>query len=185
MLEALYLPETWHGTLYRRNLRINAKLFLVICVHNVIPCRGDTVEVRYPEVPILYTLLHVVPLFPFHFLVLNNIWISQNSVGRKIIPHCRLITTLLKMYVGTISQAKESEGQRWHALKVDARPLNPGEADEPESGDEPQSGHDDYADDTNVEAREVEEWGSNRSGRRRGGSTQPIFARGVFDYTRQ
>ncbi|MFS7990870.1 hypothetical protein Hanom_Chr11g01064011 [Helianthus anomalus] len=51
--------------------------------------------------------------------------------------------------------------------------------------DEPESGDDDYADDPNVEAMEVEEEGSSRGGRRRGGPTQPIFARGVFDYTRQ
>ncbi|KAF5803526.1 hypothetical protein HanRHA438_Chr06g0281381 [Helianthus annuus] len=32
MLEALLLPGTWHGTLYRRNLKIETKLLLVICV---------------------------------------------------------------------------------------------------------------------------------------------------------
>ncbi|MFS8015909.1 hypothetical protein Hanom_Chr15g01362261 [Helianthus anomalus] len=46
MLEALFLPGTWHGTLYRRNMKIEAKTLLVICVHNVIPHRGDKVEVR-------------------------------------------------------------------------------------------------------------------------------------------
>ncbi|KAJ0680799.1 hypothetical protein HanPI659440_Chr16g0628411 [Helianthus annuus] len=150
MLETLILPGTWHGTLYRRNLKIEAKLLLVICVHNIIPRRGDKVEVRYPEVPIIYTLLHGAPLFPFCFLVLNNIWLGRNSVGWKTIPHCRLITALLKMYgaigsedsgapkrhkpfdlkkLGTSRKYQESEryhklkseGQRWHALKVDAR----------------------------------------------------------------
>ncbi|MFS7947633.1 hypothetical protein Hanom_Chr06g00550561 [Helianthus anomalus] len=100
MLEALFLPRTWHETIYRRNLKIEAKLLFVICVHNVIPSWGDKVEVRYPEVPILYTLLHGAPLFLFRFLVLNNTWISRNSVGQKIIPHCRLITALLKKYAG-------------------------------------------------------------------------------------
>ncbi|MFS8015910.1 hypothetical protein Hanom_Chr15g01362271 [Helianthus anomalus] len=87
-------------------------------------------------------------------------------MGRKIIPRCRLITTLLKMYgaieqedrgapkshkpfdlkklgVGWKYQESEryhklkSDGQRWRALKVDARPLNPGKADDPESANEP------------------------------------------------
>ncbi|KAF5767902.1 hypothetical protein HanRHA438_Chr14g0641081 [Helianthus annuus] len=150
MLEALFLPRTTHGTLYRKKMKIEAKLLLVICLHNVIPRRGDKVEVRYPEVPILYTLLHGAPLFPYRNSVLNNVWISGNSVGRKIIPHYRLITALLKMYgaigsddrgavkrhkpfdlkrlgVGWKYQESEryhklkSEGQRWRALKADAR----------------------------------------------------------------
>ncbi|MFS8015943.1 hypothetical protein Hanom_Chr15g01362661 [Helianthus anomalus] len=154
MLEALFFPGTWHDTLYRRNMKIEAKLVLVICVHKIIPHRGNKVEVRYPEVPILYTLLHGAPLFPFRFLS--------------------------KRY-----HKLKSEGQRWRALKVDARPLNSGEADGSESANEPQSGDDDYADDPNVEAMEVEEGSSSRGGRRRGGPTQPIFTRGVFDYTRQ
>ncbi|MFS7952338.1 hypothetical protein Hanom_Chr07g00605791 [Helianthus anomalus] len=37
MLEALFLPGTYHGTLFRRNLKIEAKLFLLICIYNVIP----------------------------------------------------------------------------------------------------------------------------------------------------
>ncbi|KAF5803525.1 hypothetical protein HanRHA438_Chr06g0281371 [Helianthus annuus] len=72
----------------------------------------------------------------------------------------------------------KSEGQRWRALKVDVRPLNPGEADEAESADEPQSGDDDYADDPDAEAMEIEQGGSSRGGRRSGGPS-------VFDYTRQ
>ncbi|KAM0046105.1 hypothetical protein Hdeb2414_s0009g00312031 [Helianthus debilis subsp. tardiflorus] len=152
---------------------------LVICMQNVIPRRGDKVEVRYPKVSILYMLLNGSPLGPSRFLVLNNIWISRNSSVRKTIPHCRLITALLKMYgaigaedkgsykkfepfdlahLGPGWEYKESEryhklksdGQRWRALKVDARPLQPGEADEPESEDEVPSGEEDYREDTFV-----------------------------------
>ncbi|MFS7970958.1 hypothetical protein Hanom_Chr09g00827021 [Helianthus anomalus] len=53
MLEALFLPGTFHGTLYRRNLKIEAKLLLTICILNVIPRRGDKQEVRFQEIPIL------------------------------------------------------------------------------------------------------------------------------------
>ncbi|MFS8029433.1 hypothetical protein Hanom_Chr16g01522271 [Helianthus anomalus] len=87
MLDYLFIPGTTHGKLLRRNLRIEAELMLVVCTQNVIPRRGDKVEVRFAEVPVLYMLLHGSPLVPFHFLVLNNIWISQNSGERKIIPH--------------------------------------------------------------------------------------------------
>ncbi|KAF5778836.1 hypothetical protein HanRHA438_Chr12g0563591 [Helianthus annuus] len=88
MLEALFLPGTYHGTLYRKNLKIEAKLLLMICVCNVIPRRGDKQEVRFPEVPVLYSLLHGSPRFPFWFLVINNVWICQNKFGRNIIPYC-------------------------------------------------------------------------------------------------
>ncbi|MFS7949545.1 hypothetical protein Hanom_Chr06g00572851 [Helianthus anomalus] len=136
MLEAMFLLGTWHGTLYWSYLKIKAKLLLVICVCNVIPRRGDKMEVRYLEVPILYTLLHGAPLFQFCFLVLNNIWISRNSVGRRIIPHCRLIMELLKMYgaigsedMGVLKRHKPfdlkklgtgwkyQESERYHKLK--------------------------------------------------------------------
>ncbi|MFS7918362.1 hypothetical protein Hanom_Chr03g00200101 [Helianthus anomalus] len=162
MLEALFLPGTFHGTLYRRNLKIEVKLLLMICIYNVIPRRGDNQEVRFPEVPILYPLLHGSPRFPFRYLVMNNVWICWNKVGRNIIPYFRIITGLLKLFKAITSEDKgaakrhkpfdirrmgvgwtydeseryhklKSEGQRWHALKVDARALLPGEEDEPES----------------------------------------------------
>ncbi|KAF5821273.1 hypothetical protein HanRHA438_Chr01g0012351 [Helianthus annuus] len=98
MLDYLFLPGTTHGKLYRRNLRVEAKLMLVVYTQNVIPRRGDKVEVGFPEVPVLYMLLNGSPLVPFSVLVLNNIWIGRNSRERKIIPHCRLITALLKLY---------------------------------------------------------------------------------------
>ncbi|KAM0057384.1 hypothetical protein Hdeb2414_s0005g00157581 [Helianthus debilis subsp. tardiflorus] len=76
MLDYIFLPGTTSGKLYRRNLRIEAKLMLVVCT-NVIPRRGDKVEVRFAKVPVLY-MLHGSPLVPNRFLVLNNIcWSKQ------------------------------------------------------------------------------------------------------------
>ncbi|KAM0036532.1 hypothetical protein Hdeb2414_s0014g00427521 [Helianthus debilis subsp. tardiflorus] len=152
MLEALFFPGTYHGTLYRENLKIQAKLLLMICIYNVIPRRGDKQEVRFPEVPILYSLLNGSPCFPFRYLVMNNVWICWNKVGRNIIPYCRIITGLLKMFKAITPEDKgamkrhrpfdiqrmgtgwtydeseryhklKSEGQRWRALKFDARAL--------------------------------------------------------------
>ncbi|KAM0005743.1 hypothetical protein Hdeb2414_s0200g00830891 [Helianthus debilis subsp. tardiflorus] len=177
MLDYLFLPVTTHGKLFRRNLRIEAKLMQVFCTHNVIPLRGDKMEVRFQEVPVLYMLMHGSPMVPFRFLVLNNILLSRNSGERKLVPHCRLITTLLKKYgaigpeekgsykrfspfsiqhLGSGWEYKESERyhklktdrRRWRVLKADARPLQPGEADEPEVSDEEVSGDDDYHEDT-------------------------------------
>ncbi|MFS8016203.1 hypothetical protein Hanom_Chr15g01365701 [Helianthus anomalus] len=44
MLDYIFLPNTTHGKLLRRNLRIEAKLMLVFCTHNVIPRGGDKME---------------------------------------------------------------------------------------------------------------------------------------------
>ncbi|KAJ0558066.1 hypothetical protein HanIR_Chr07g0332261 [Helianthus annuus] len=177
MLDYLFLPGTTHGKLFRRNLRMEAKLLLVLCTHNVVPRRGDKMEVRFQEVSILYMLMRGSPMVPFQFLVLDNIWLSRNSGERKIIPHCRLITALLKKYgaiegnekgsykrfkpfdiqnLGQGWEYKETErydklktdGRRWRFIKVDARPLRPGEADETETTDEEVSGDDDYREDT-------------------------------------
>ncbi|KAJ0626199.1 hypothetical protein HanPSC8_Chr01g0011311 [Helianthus annuus] len=203
MVEALFLPSTYHGTLFRRNLKIEAKLLLMICIYNVIPRRGDKQEVRFPEVPILYFLLNGSPRFPFRYLVMNNVWICRNKVGRNIIPYCRIITGLLKLFKAITSEDKgamkrhkpfdirrmgigwtydeseryhklKSEGQRWRALKVDARAVLLGEEDEPESEDEPRSGDEDYADEPHVEHMNVDQGGPSR-GHAHGG--------GIFDYT--
>ncbi|KAJ0490186.1 hypothetical protein HanHA300_Chr12g0452571 [Helianthus annuus] len=67
----------------------------------------------------------------------------------------------------------KSEGQRWRALKVDARALQPGEADEPESEDEPQNGDEDYADEPNMEHMDVDQGGLSRG---------HVHGGGFFDY---
>ncbi|KAM0040528.1 hypothetical protein Hdeb2414_s0012g00395011 [Helianthus debilis subsp. tardiflorus] len=208
MLDYLFIQRTTHGKLLRKNLRIEAKLMLVLCTHNVIPRRGDKMEVRFQEVPVLYMLMHRSPMVPFRFLVLNNIWLSRNSGERKIVTHCRLITALLKKYVviraedkgsykrfnpfdmqhlGSGSEYKESERyhklktnrKRWRALKVDARPLRPGEADEPETSDEEVSGDDDYREDTFTV--DVEMGGTGPSGVH-GAGVQSGYVGSAFDY---
>ncbi|KAJ0887399.1 hypothetical protein HanRHA438_Chr09g0390401 [Helianthus annuus] len=88
MLAALFLPGTYSGILYRKNLKIEAKLLLTICILNVIPQRGDKQEVRYPEIPVLYSLLHGSPRFPIRYLIMNHLCICRNKVGRSIIPYC-------------------------------------------------------------------------------------------------
>ncbi|KAF5789366.1 hypothetical protein HanXRQr2_Chr09g0370381 [Helianthus annuus] len=157
-------------------------------------------------------LLNGAPLIPFHFLVLNNIWISRNSSERKIIPDCILITALLKMYgaigaddkgsykkfkpfelahLGVGWKYKESEryhklksdGQRWGALKVDARPLQPGDGVEPESEEEVLIGDEDCHKDTFVVGLDIDRPGPS-GGERRGG-TQAGYVGSAFDYAQQ
>ncbi|KAF5822419.1 hypothetical protein HanXRQr2_Chr01g0026271 [Helianthus annuus] len=78
MLAALFLSGTFSGTLYRRNLKIEAKLLLTVCILNVIPMRGDKQEVRFQEVPVIYSLFHGSPRFPLRYLIMNHDWICRN-----------------------------------------------------------------------------------------------------------
>ncbi|MFS8034268.1 hypothetical protein Hanom_Chr17g01579161 [Helianthus anomalus] len=66
MLDYLFLPGTTHGKLFRKNLRMEAKLLLVLCTHNVVPGRGDKMKVTFQEVPILYVTTRVSKVFPRH-----------------------------------------------------------------------------------------------------------------------
>ncbi|KAJ0927778.1 hypothetical protein HanRHA438_Chr04g0186771 [Helianthus annuus] len=104
MLAALFLPGTYSGILYRKNLKIEAKLLLTICILNVIPRRGDKEQVRYPEIPALYSLLNGSPRFPIRYLIMNHLWICRNKVGRSIIPYFRIITGLLKQFKAITSE---------------------------------------------------------------------------------
>ncbi|MFS8021229.1 hypothetical protein Hanom_Chr16g01425021 [Helianthus anomalus] len=173
MLATLFKPGNYHGILYRKNLKIEAKLLLAICLLNVIPRRGDKEQVRFPEVPVLYSLMHGSPRFPIRYLIMNHLWICRNKYGRDIVPYCRIITGLMKQQKAltsedrgatkrylpftldklgsgwTYTQSKryhklKSDGQRWRALKAGARELLPGEKDEPESEAEIPSGDEDY-----------------------------------------
>ncbi|KAM0037851.1 hypothetical protein Hdeb2414_s0013g00408101 [Helianthus debilis subsp. tardiflorus] len=176
MLAVIFLPGTYSGILYRKNLKIEAKLLLAICLLNVIPRRGDKEQVRYPEVPVLYSLLHGSPRFPIRYLIIHHLWISRNKYGRDIVPYCRIITGLMKQQKAITSEDRgltkrhqpftldklgigwtytqseryhklKSKGQRWRALKLGARDLLPGEPDEPESDEGVvPSGDEEYAD---------------------------------------
>ncbi|MFS7948645.1 hypothetical protein Hanom_Chr06g00562301 [Helianthus anomalus] len=64
---------------------------LVFCTHNVIPRRGDKMEVRFQEV--------------------------RNSGERKIVPHCRLITALLKKY-GAIGAKDKGSYKRFKPFDI-------------------------------------------------------------------
>ncbi|MFS8030029.1 hypothetical protein Hanom_Chr17g01529291 [Helianthus anomalus] len=180
MLASLFLPGTFSSTLYKRNLKIEAKLLLTICILNVIPRRGDKQEVRFQEIPILYSLMHGSPCFPFRYLVMNNVWICRNKVGRNIIPYCRMITGLLKLFKAITPEDKGAAKRhkpfdiRRGSWMVDARALLPGEEDEPESEDKPPSGDEDYADEPHGEHMNVDQGGPSR-GHAHGG--------GFFDYT--
>ncbi|KAF5798330.1 hypothetical protein HanRHA438_Chr07g0302131 [Helianthus annuus] len=192
MFDYLFLPGTTLGKLFRRNLRMEAKLLLVLCTHNVIPRRGDKMEVRFQEVLILYMLMHGSPMVPFRFLVLNNIWISRNSGERKIVPHYRLITALLKKYGAIRAEDKGSykryhklktDGRRWRVLKADTRPLRSGEADEPEVSEEEVSGDDDYREDTFTVDGPM--GGAGPSGSVHGVGVQSGYVGSAFDYAQQ
>ncbi|KAM0021975.1 hypothetical protein Hdeb2414_s0023g00623311 [Helianthus debilis subsp. tardiflorus] len=129
--------------------------------------------------------------FPFRYLVMNNVWICRNKVGRNIIPYCRMITRLLKLFktispedkgapkrhkpfdiwrmgVGWTYDESEryhklkSEGQRWPTLKFDAGALLPGKEDEPGSEDEPRSGDEDYAGEPHGEHMNGDQGGPSR-----------------------
>ncbi|KAJ0805134.1 hypothetical protein HanPI659440_Chr02g0046251 [Helianthus annuus] len=153
MLEALFLPGTFHGTLYRRNLKIEAKLLLMNCIYNVIPRRGDKQEVRFPKA--------ITP--------------EDKGAAKRHKPF-----DIRRMGVGWTYDESERyhklklEGQRWRALKVDARALLPGEEDESESEDEPPSGDEDYADEPHGEHMNVDQGGPSRG---------HVHGGGFFDYT--
>ncbi|KAF5809847.1 hypothetical protein HanRHA438_Chr04g0172451 [Helianthus annuus] len=104
MLAALFLPVTYSGVLYRKNLKIEAKLLLAICILNVIPRRGDKEQVRFPEVLVLYSLLNGSPRFPIRYLIMNHLWICQNKLGRDTVPYCRIITGLMKQQKAITSE---------------------------------------------------------------------------------
>ncbi|KAF5797470.1 hypothetical protein HanXRQr2_Chr07g0280941 [Helianthus annuus] len=70
---------------------------------------GDKQEVRYPEIPVIYSLLHGSPRFPIRYLIMNHLWICRKKVGRSIILYCRIITGLMKQFKAITS---EDRGQQ-------------------------------------------------------------------------
>ncbi|KAM0014111.1 hypothetical protein Hdeb2414_s0010g00343871 [Helianthus debilis subsp. tardiflorus] len=117
---------------------------------------------------------------------MNHVWICRNKAGRSIIPYSRIIMRLLKLFKSITSEDKgepkrhkpfdirrmgvgwtydeskryhklKSDGQKWRALKVDARALLAGEEDDTESEDEPPSGDEDYVDEPHGEHMNVDQ----------------------------
>ncbi|KAK9052264.1 hypothetical protein SSX86_028892 [Deinandra increscens subsp. villosa] len=117
MLDELFVPGADRAHLHRDELKLKPKMLHLIMQHNVIPRRGDKTEVRFPEVPILYALFHGKPLVSFRYLVIYNIWLSRDSIDRKIIPHCRLITALLKK-AGVITSESVAKPKRFTPFNV-------------------------------------------------------------------
>ncbi|MFS8017690.1 hypothetical protein Hanom_Chr15g01383401 [Helianthus anomalus] len=77
----------------------------------------------------------------------------------------------------------KTDGKRWRALKVDARPLRLGEADEPEMSDEEVSGDDDYREDTFTV--DVKMGGAGPSSGVHGVGMQSRYVGSAFDYEQQ
>ncbi|KAJ0525061.1 hypothetical protein HanHA300_Chr09g0307691 [Helianthus annuus] len=95
MLVELFEPGKG-GQMVRDDLKLPVRLMLLFVVQNVMPRRGDKKGIRKWEIPILYSLMTGRLKVSFTHLVMMNIWEARNSKGKKIIPHCRLITALLK-----------------------------------------------------------------------------------------
>ncbi|MFS8001230.1 hypothetical protein Hanom_Chr13g01187851 [Helianthus anomalus] len=143
---------------------------------------GDKQEVRYPEILVLYSLLHGSPRFLIRYLIMNHLWLCRNKVGgasfriggvKRHKPFNIQRIGILWTYDQSERYHKlKSEEQRWRALKVDARALLPAEEDEPESEDEPPSGDEDYADAPHGEHLDVGQGGPSRG-----------YGGGFFDYT--
>ncbi|KAJ0810181.1 hypothetical protein HanPI659440_Chr01g0023781 [Helianthus annuus] len=170
MLDYLFVPDTTHGKLLRSNLRIEAKLMLILCTHNVIPRRGDKMEKDCSHCRLITALLK-----------------KSGAIGAEVKGSYKRFKPFDIQHLGSGWEYKESEryhklktkGKRWRALKVDARPLRPGEADEPETSDEEVSGDDDYREDTFTVDVEME--GAGPSGSVRGAGMQSGYVGSAFD----
>ncbi|KAL8240248.1 hypothetical protein R6Q59_013603 [Mikania micrantha] len=86
MLQTIFQPGK-ETTMRRNNLKIEAKLLLVIIHTNVVPHRGDKTMVRHPEVPVLYALMAGKSKISFRYLAMLNIWEDRNNKEKIMIPH--------------------------------------------------------------------------------------------------
>ncbi|KAJ0672890.1 hypothetical protein HanOQP8_Chr13g0502191 [Helianthus annuus] len=71
------------------------------------PRKGDKSNIRKWEIPILYSLMTGRSKISYRYLVMMNTWEAGENREKKIIPHCRLITTLLKKF-GVVDQFSAS-----------------------------------------------------------------------------
>ncbi|KAJ0586589.1 hypothetical protein HanOQP8_Chr04g0130371 [Helianthus annuus] len=72
------------------------RLISKIFTWNIISRRSDKAKVRHCDVRVLYALVTGKPIFPFRQLIMLNVWEAHEKSKRAIIPHCRLLSCLLK-----------------------------------------------------------------------------------------
>ncbi|MFS7951021.1 hypothetical protein Hanom_Chr07g00590101 [Helianthus anomalus] len=78
-------------------MNILPKLCAVIAGHNVIPLLGDKGKGRLYELRVLCALVAGTERISLRHLIISNVWESRNSYDRCFIPHCRLITHLMRV----------------------------------------------------------------------------------------
>ncbi|MFS7951018.1 hypothetical protein Hanom_Chr07g00590071 [Helianthus anomalus] len=78
-------------------MNILPKLCAVIAGHNVIPLLGDKGKGRLYELRVLCALVAGTERLSLRHLIISNVWESRNSYDRCFIPHCRLITHLMRV----------------------------------------------------------------------------------------
>ncbi|KAK1432991.1 hypothetical protein QVD17_09895 [Tagetes erecta] len=95
ILDALFRKNK-KGNFITSDLHIMPKLLNPIALCNVIPKLGDKGYIRQTDVRIMYELAAGNRMLSLRHLVLMNVWASHESADKKMIPHCRLITALMR-----------------------------------------------------------------------------------------
>ncbi|KAL8255422.1 hypothetical protein R6Q59_033643 [Mikania micrantha] len=107
-------PEAMGTKLLRSDLKVLPKLLSLISGFNVIPRLGDKLFIRNFEIRVLHALMTGQPKLSFRHLVLLNVWESRVSRMRCMLPHCRLLSSLMvKQKVVTATSPFEKLTQRY------------------------------------------------------------------------
>ncbi|KAL8225445.1 hypothetical protein R6Q57_018002 [Mikania cordata] len=110
-------PEEMGRKLLRSDLNVLPKLLSLISGFNVIPRLGDKLFIRNFEVRVLHALMIGHPKLSFRQLVLLNVWESRVSRARCLLPHCRLLSSLMvKQKVVTTTTPFEKLTQRYFSF---------------------------------------------------------------------
>jgi hypothetical protein len=96
MLAELFIVN-YNFHMARSELKPLVLLLTQIMGKNVIPRLSDMSVVRHYDIRVLYALVTGQQVLSFRHLVMLNVWESRESYTRKAIPHCRLLSTLLRM----------------------------------------------------------------------------------------
>ncbi|KAL8223965.1 hypothetical protein R6Q57_019440 [Mikania cordata] len=72
------------------------KLLSMIAGYNIIPRMGDLVKIHQYELEVLHALVSGQEMLSFRHLEMLNVWASRESKVRCMVPHCRLITALMR-----------------------------------------------------------------------------------------